>query len=261
MAEYGICNLSVIPCREEPSDKSQMVTQLLFGESFRIIGKRGNWRQVRNGLDGYESWIDMKQFVSLEESAFETFAKRMPVCASDLVQLVKNEATGAMTPILAGSSLPNYHKGRIAFGDEMYAFDGEINHPEEDNIRQQLLELAMVYRNAPYLWGGRSPFGIDCSGLTQMLFKMVGIAIKRDAYQQAEQGHTLSFVEESDIGDLAFFDNDEGRIIHVGMMLGGNTILHASGRVRVDKLDHLGIFNVETGRHTHNLRLIRRILD
>jgi gamma-D-glutamyl-L-lysine dipeptidyl-peptidase len=262
VAEYGICNLSVIPCREEPSDKSQMVTQLLFGESFRVIGKKGNWRQVRNGLDGYESWIDVKQFIPLEESAFKTFESRMPVCASDLVQIVKNDATGAMTPIVAGSSLPNYHKGHIAFGSEAYQFDGEINHPPEaDDIRRQLLELAMIYRNAPYLWGGRSPFGIDCSGLTQVLYKMVGIAIRRDAYQQAEQGHTLSFVEESDIGDLAFFDNDEGHIIHVGMLMGGNSILHASGKVRVDKLDHQGIFNVDTGRYSHKLRLIRRIID
>ncbi|MCF8256838.1 MAG: C40 family peptidase [Flavobacteriales bacterium] len=239
-----------------------MVTQLLFGESFQIIGRQGNWRKVRNGLDGYESWIDVKQFVALEESAYNTFAGHRQVCASDLVQIVTNDVSGAMMPIVAGSSLPNYHQGHIAFGSEAYTFDGEINHPPEaDDIRRQLLELAMVYRNAPYLWGGRSPFGIDCSGLTQVLFKMVGIAIRRDASQQAEQGHTLSFIEESDIGDLAFFDNEEGNIIHVGMLLGGNSILHASGRVRVDKLDHQGIFNVDTGRYSHKLRLIRRVID
>jgi gamma-D-glutamyl-L-lysine dipeptidyl-peptidase len=261
VAEFGICNLSVIPCREEPSDKSQMVTQLLFGESFQVIGKRGNWCHIRNGLDRYESWIDVKQFISISESAFDTFSKKMPVCASDLVQIVRNDASGRMIPIVAGSSLPNYHQGHIAFGEEAYEFDGEINHPEEGNVRQQLLDLAMVFRNAPYLWGGRSPFGIDCSGLTQVLYKMVGIAISRDAYQQAEQGHTLSFVEEADIGDLAFFDNDEGHIIHVGMMMGGNAIIHASGHVRMDKLDHQGIFNVDSGRYTHKLRLIRRIID
>jgi len=152
-------------------------------------------------------------------------------------------------------------KGEVSFAGEAFEFDGEINHPEEGDVRKQLLELAMVFRNAPYLWGGRSPFGIDCSGLTQVLYKMVGLNIKRDAYQQAEQGQTLSFVEESDVGDLAFFDNDEGQIIHVGMLLGGNSILHASGKVRVDKLDHQGIFNVDTGRYSHKLRLIRRIID
>ncbi len=238
-----------------------MVTQLLFGECFQVLSKKGNWRHIANGLDGYKSWIDVKQYTEISASAFETFSSHMPVCASDLVQIVKNEITGAMIPVLAGSSLPNYHQGHIAFGEESYEFDGEINHPNEGNIRQQLMELAMVFRNAPYLWGGRSPFGIDCSGLTQVLYKMVGVAIKRDAYQQAEQGNTLSFVEEANIGDLAFFDNDEGHIIHVGMMLGGNTIIHASGKVRIDKLDHQGIFNIDTGRYSHKLRLIRRIID
>lgn len=261
MPTYGICNLSVIPCREEPSDKSQMVTQLLFGESFEVIGKRNQWRKIRNGLDGYESWIDEKQFVEIDKNAFEALNKTLPVCASDLVQLVKHERTEHMIPILAGSSLPNYHQGHIAFGDEAYEFDGEINHPDEDEYRKQLVEFAMVYRNAPYLWGGRSPFGIDCSGLMQVLYKMIGIPLKRDAYQQAEQGYTLSFVEEAELGDLAFFDNDEGRIIHVGMMVGANAIIHAAGKVRIDKLDHQGIFNVDTGKYTHKLRLIRRVLD
>ncbi|MBL4587485.1 MAG: C40 family peptidase [Flavobacteriales bacterium] len=264
MAKYGICNLSVIPCREEPSDKSQMVTQLLFGESFEILAKRKHWRQIRNGLDGYESWIDEKQFIEIDANAFEALNKKMPVCASDLVQLVKHERSGIMLPVVAGSSLPNYHQGHIAFGNESYEFDGEINHPPEsetDETRKQLADLAMVFRNAPYLWGGRSPFGIDCSGLMQVLYKMVGVALKRDAYQQAEEGQTLSFVEEADIGDLAFFDNDEGKIIHVGMMVGENAIIHASGKVRIDKLDHQGIFNVDTGLYSHKLRLIRRVLD
>lgn len=263
MAKYGICNLSVIPCREEPSDKSQMVTQLLFGESFEILAKQKQWRKIRNGLDGYESWIDEKQFVEIEENAFEALNKNIPVCASDLVQLVKNNRTEHMLPVLAGSSLPNYHQGHIAFGDESFEFDGEINHAPETNedARRLLVDFAMVYRNAPYLWGGRSPFGIDCSGLMQVLYKMVGIPLKRDAYQQAEEGHTLSFVEEADLGDLAFFDNDEGRIIHVGMMVGPNAVIHAAGKVRIDKLDHQGIYNVDTNKYTHKLRLIRRVID
>ena len=238
MPKYGICNLSVIPCREEASDKSQMVTQLLFGESFEILAKRKQWRQIRNGLDGYESWVDEKQFIEIDANAYEALNKTMPVCASDLIQIVKHEKSGSMIPVLAGSSLPNYHQGHIAFGTETYDFDGEINHPDEDEARKQLVDFAMVFRNAPYLWGGRSPFGIDCSGLIQVLYKMVGISMQHDAYQQAEQGHTLSFVEEADIGDLAFFDNDEGHIIHVGMMIGPNVIIHAAGKVRIDKLDH-----------------------
>ncbi len=238
-----------------------MVTQLLFGESFEILAKRKQWRQIRNGLDGYKSWIDEKQFVEIDATTFLALNKTIPVCASDLVQLVKHEQTGSMIPIVVGSSLPNYKKGHITFGDESFVFDGEISHPEAEETRKQLVDLAMVYRNAPYLWGGRSPFGIDCSGLMQVLYKMVGIPLQRDAYQQAKEGYTLSFVEEAEIGDLAFFDNNEGHIIHVGMIVGENAIMHAAGKVRIDKLDHQGIFNVDTGKYTHKLRLIRRVLD
>jgi len=262
MPHFGICDLSVVPCREEPSDKSQMVTQLLFGESFEILARRKQWRQIRNGLDGYESWIDEKQFAEIDANAFEALNKNIPVCASDLVQLVKNEQSKHMIPVVAGSSLPNYNKGHIAFGDKTYEFDGEINHPTQaDDARKQLVDFAMIFRNAPYLWGGRSPFGIDCSGLIQVLYKMVGVSLQRDAYQQAEQGQTLSFVAEAKIGDIAFFDNEEGKIIHVGMMVGPNTIVHAAGKVRFDKLDHQGIFNVDSGTYSHRLRLIRSLLD
>ena len=122
------------------------------------------------------------------------------------------------------------------------------------------MENAMMYINAPYLWGGRSPFGIDCSGFTQLVYKIAGKKLPRDAYQQAEIGQTLSFVEEAQSGDLAFFDNEEGSIVHVGILLQDNEIIHASGKVRIDKIDHQGIFNVDTKRYSHKLRLIKKIL-
>jgi len=118
----------------------------------------------------------------------------------------------------------------------------------------------MMYLNAPYLWGGRSPFGIDCSGFTQVIYKLNGFKLPRDASQQATIGETLSFIEESESGDLAFFDNEEGNIIHVGIMLENNNIIHASGKVRIDKIDHQGIFNSETNTYSHRLRLIKKIL-
>ena len=123
-----------------------------------------------------------------------------------------------------------------------------------------MIETAFMYLNAPYLWGGKSPFGIDCSGFTQMVYKLNGYKLLRDASQQSKQGDALSFIEESEPGDLAFFDNDEGNIIHVGIIMEDNYIIHASGKVRIDRLDHLGIYNAEANRHTHKLRVIKKII-
>ena len=258
MPEYGIASVSMVPCRAEPSDASEMVSQLLFGETFEILKKKEKWTQIRNSLDGYESWIDPKQYDPIDENAYEALSKLPHTCASDLVQLIKDD-DGDMVPIVAGSTLPNYKQGSIAFADKHFEFDGELCHPEEGDLRTKIKEHALTFRNASYLWGGRSPFGVDCSGLTQVIFKMVGIAIPRDSSQQAEKGTTLSFVEEAEVGDLAFFDNDEGNIIHVGIIIAPATIIHASGKVRIDKIDHQGIYNVDTKRYTHKLRLLRRL--
>src|SRR5690606_32743582 len=138
-----------------------------------------------------------------------------------------------------------------------YIFEGNLLTGIQP--KSKILETAFMYLNAPYLWGGRTPFGIDCSGFTQMVYRLNGFNIPRNASQQATIGEALSFIEESEVGDLAFFDNDEGNITHVGIIMENNYIIHASGKVRVDRLDHLGILNIDTGRHTHKLRVIKKI--
>lgn len=261
---YGICNLSVIPCRKEPSDKSEMVTQLLFGEHFKVLedfnktekGKK-SWLLIKLLYDGYECWVDGKQIIRLSD--MKNISDSNTAIATDIVQMAE-EQNGKLLPILLGSSLPKFSDKKFIIGKKKYSYEGEVIFPfkRKSNIPSKR-EVACWYLHAPYLWGGRSPFGIDCSGFTQMVFKICGIKLKRDAWQQAEQGTTVNFLEETQEGDLAFFDNEEGKIVHVGMVLEGGKIIHASGQVRIDNLDHHGIYNSETKTYTHRLRIIKRI--
>lgn len=256
---YGFCHLSVIPCRREPSDKSEMVTQLLFGETFRVTEERGNWRRIVNMWDGYDCWIDRKQFLEIPESIYRHLEEQPSAVATELFQLITDEKTGDTFPIALGSSLPFFHDGHAKVEERTFLVETPPRPFIATTDRSSIVETALLFRNSPYLWGGKSPFGIDCSGFVQCVFKANGIRMKRDAYQQAEFGTSCSFVEEALPGDLAFFDNEEGRITHVGIVIGDNRIIHASGRVRIDHYDHYGIFTPERGGYTHNLRVIKSI--
>lgn len=261
-SEFGINILSVIPGRAEASDASEQVTQLLFGEHYEVKEKRKKWIRIQCALDGYDCWIDHKQHHAIDQRFAERLYKQkfIPVSleAAGIVQKVDSDE---LIPILAGSSLPFYKEGRFSIGKSEYTFDGQVQATAIKKNTDWVVQHAMMYLNTPYLWGGRHPFGIDCSGLTQVCYKMIGLNIPRDAYQQATLGHSLSFIEEAQPGDLAFFDNEEGRIIHVGIMLENNQIIHASGRVRIDRIDHQGIYNNDQRDYSHRLRIIRRIVD
>lgn len=259
---YGICNLSIVPCRKEPSDRSEMVTQLLFGEHFRVLEEQGSWCHIKIAYDNYECWIDKKQFQPIERHTFDILNTTENYFCNDLVQVIVDNKTSLLFPIVIASTLPNFDKNECVIENQSYTYEGAhiSGHLAPDQCRIGILETAMMYLNAPYLWGGKTPFGIDCSGLTQMVFKLNGLKLKRDAYQQAEQGETLSFVEEAEAGDLAFFDNEEGIIVHVGIVLDDNKIIHASGKVRIDGFDHQGIFNNDQKDYSHRLRLLKRIV-
>jgi len=260
MPDFGICMLSVIPCRKEPSDAAEMVTQLLFGEHYEIKEKRKKWYRIQNCTDGYDCWIDRKQHSALDEKFADRLNKQKFVATClELATIVQNQRTSEIVPILMGSSLPFLEEGQFKIAKEVFAFEGNAQLKPEKRNREALIQHAMTYMNAPYLWGGRQPFGIDCSGLVQICYKMLGINLPRDAYQQASCGHALSFLEEAEPGDLAFFDNEEGRIIHVGILLENHRIIHASGKVRIDRIDHQGIYNNDISDYSHRLRIIKRI--
>jgi gamma-D-glutamyl-L-lysine dipeptidyl-peptidase len=252
---FGICHLAIVPLRLEPSDRSEMTSQVLFGDYFRVLEQTPNWSRIELAFDGYNGWIDNKQFRTITENQYNTLINTAHTLNGDLVEFV-TAANNLLATIPLGADVSFLSYPDI--NTDGFLFEGLSVTGKK--TRQDILQTAFMYLNTPYLWGGKTPFGIDCSGMVQMVYKLNGYHILRDASQQATMGEALSFIEESEPGDLAFFDNDEGRIIHVGIILEDNHIIHAHGKVRVDRLDHLGIYNVDTNRHTHKLRVIKKIL-
>lgn len=252
---FAICNLAIIPLRAEPSDRSEIVSQVLFGEHFEVLVVDKQWSRIKLQYDNYEGWVDTKQYQLISENSYKQLSKDAIILSSDLVEYVSTP-NNILIPIPLGASLSFLNHSEI--NTENFDFEGmRISGVK---AKTDIINTAFMYLNAPYLWGGKTPFGIDCSGFTQMVYKLNGYTLLRDASQQSTQGEALSFIEESETGDLAFFDNEEGNIIHVGIIMDNNYIIHASGKVRIDRLDHLGIYNAELNKHTHRLRVIKKII-
>jgi hypothetical protein len=220
--------------------------------------------------DNYEGWIHQLQSQPLEENEFIRLADVETPVTMDLVQLISLETSKTMIPIVMGSSLPGLKDQQFLISHHQFIFDGDVSAPFEFEqtinpgemlrIREQICDDAMLYLNAPYLWGGRTPFGIDCSGFVQMVYKLKRIKLLRNANQQATQGEVISLLDEAEPGDLVFFDDDEGKITHVGLLIDRTRLIHCSGKVRIDAIDHQGIYNHDIQQYTHRLRLIKRIL-
>jgi hypothetical protein len=258
--QTGICNLSMIPVRAEASEKSEMVTQVLFGELLSVNEQKGSWSHVRLVYDNYEGWVDTKMISPIKEEVFHKLNYAECGYTRDLIDVIKIVSTGQLFPILLGSSIRNINDKIFSIGNQHYEFEGELSPSPPSPDNNGILEMAQSLINAPYLWGGCTPFGIDCSGFTQLAFKTNGIRLLRDASQQATQGEAVTFISEAKAGDLAFFDNEESNITHVGIVMGNGKIIHASGKVRIDKIDHQGIYNENIKQYSHKLRLIKRIL-
>lgn len=255
--KQAICQLSAIPMRFEPSDRSEMVNQILFGESMDILDANEKWYMVRLHHDQYEGWVDKKQIALLPEN-YDT-PELNTVTAPLLV--VQNQS-GGFNFIPAGSRIHVAAQSIQAGGTTFMVSDQEVKNA----IAPAEIALgAMIFLDTPYLWGGRTLMGIDCSGFTQLVYRMAGHFIPRDAHQQATIGQDIAFLEEAQTGDLAFFDNAEGKITHVGIVISQKegsfkSIIHASGKVRMDQLDNQGIHNLDLNQYTHKLRMIKRIV-
>lgn len=237
--DKGICSVTVAPVRAEASDRAEIVTEILFGESADILEVNKNWTKIKMHYDGYEGWMDTKQ---LRPVADEALAKRkVTIVTEDFSSVLMSDG-----------------KILLSMGSEV-EFPAVASRRSHD-VRESIALTAKEFINVPYLWGGKSFFAVDCSGFTQLVYKIHDIRLPRDASQQVNVGESLSFVGESRPGDLAFFENPEGKIVHVGIMLDNQRIIHASGKVRIDTLDSTGIFNKELNKHTHKLRVIKSVI-
>jgi hypothetical protein len=256
--EYGIAEASFIPVRKDPDSASEMTSQLLFGEIFEVLERKEGWMLVRNRYDGYEGWISpamtslFTEVTLGEYEAMEASPVREKFCS------VRGPEGTLLVP--AGSVM-YYHTGdplHIRCG-KTYELDRPPGKPETDELKA-LEELKGQLLNVPYLWGGKSSYGTDCSGLVQTIFRILDIPLLRDASQQVGQGSIVNMMTETRTGDLAFFDNDEGEIVHTGIITAPGEILHASDCVRLDAIDHQGIYSMQLGKYTHRLRVIKRVL-
>lgn len=252
--EYGICNLSVIPLRAEPAELSEMVSQVLFGEAFEILEWREKWVKIVTNIDNYTGWIGRTQFAMLGHVAWQQLQREKPQLSYGAVTQAWKKSDNTVLYLPIGSSMTFMEGNTCRIGNEKF----EILGPKGDIETFQV--TAKSFLNAPYLWGGRTHFGIDCSGFSQAVFRLHGINIKRDASQQAQQGRSVENIKKAQLGDLAFFINENDKITHVGIMLNKTQIIHASGRVKIDSIDEKGIYSEELKRYTHKLYSIRRFL-
>lgn len=231
---FGICRYSTVCVKSEPSHSSELVTELLFNDLYETIDNQDDWIKIRMEYDGYEGWISRKQHQEISEEEFKTLISKDKSVICNPVEILDGKILTFGTTIFKS---PNQNLGKA----------------------NEMISNGLKLLDVPYRWGGRTVFGIDCSGFVQLCAKSVGIKLPRDASQQVKLGNDVYFLAESRPGDIAFFENEEHHIVHVGIIIEGERILHASGKVRIDSLDQTGIFNKEAGRHTHFLAAIKRI--
>jgi cell wall-associated NlpC family hydrolase len=245
----AICLLSVVPVRKEPAHRSEMVSQLTFGEYANVLSEQDGFSHISCDYDGYEGWVQSTQLTAVSKKLSTT--KFIKGWSEEI------KADGRKIRIPMGS--PVY--------EEQVSDATKIDYPNPLNTwntsgkifsEAEMLPVAEAWLETPYLWGGRSVFGIDCSGFAQQVFKFFGIKLLRDAYLQADQGEAVNSIADANACDLAFFKNEKGRITHVGIIISGNRIIHASSKVRIDTIDEKGIWNAELNKRTHDLASIRR---
>ncbi|MDR2972506.1 MAG: C40 family peptidase [Bacteroidales bacterium] len=263
--KYGIAHISQISMREEPAHKSQLVSQLLFGDAYQIDEIVGDWLKIKTLDCGYEGYIEKKLWNEMHEKDAAEYVAIKKYLVTDYLIFIKEFETNVTFPVFMGSSFPYPQDKMLILGNSIFVVELPeartlSKHPHLTEQQTVLIQFISGYLRAPYLWGGRTPAGIDCSALVQLAFKSVNISLPRDASQQVNFGTPVDFATEWQVGDIAFFDNEEGNIIHTGIICGKDKILHSSGFVRIDMLDTTGIYNMQIEKYTHRLRIVKRML-
>jgi len=256
----GIVTLPLVPLRDSDSERSEMTSQLLFGELVEILETRERWLLLRNLADDYVGWADRKMIQVLTDAEALQLAASTPSCVSIPLLECEDRTSGDKLTLPGGSKLIGMNGIELKINNNNFLFDPILLYQKTEKSGECLIDLAKQYLNAPYLWGGKSLLGIDCSGFVQVIFSMCGIQLPRDASQQVNCGQLISFLSEAKAGDLALFENQDGKITHVGILLNSHQIIHASGWVKIENIDSQGIISSKTGEYTHNLRVIKRII-
>lgn len=252
---YAICTVAAAPVRKEPSHRSEMTNQLLFGETFEVLEEKEEWRFVRSLYDGYEGWLT-DHLIQLCEASLAL--PKPAYVATALANTVQQGTSSFEIPM--GAHLTGFNESSGSLWNPQLSFKGRYRKTANIANTQMLVRSAYTWVNVPYLWGGKTLMGVDCSGFVQTLFKVMGIALLRDAWQQEEGGKAVASLEEGREGDLLFFKNENGRVTHVGLLLEGNKVIHAAGKVRIDPVDMEGIIHNESGKRTHRHLTMRRYL-
>ncbi len=260
--EFGITSKIMVPVRSGPDHRAEMVNQMLFGETFRLKRRIGGWIETESFYDGYSGWIELNDAQGISKEKLDSIRTGTFYVTQRLTRIYSTNDQNENFLILPGSTLPEFNKKKNTFilGETTYILETNGFTEQSRDPGEAIIETAMSFLHAPYLWGGRSLFGIDCSGLSQIVFKINGLKLPRDAGKQAGEGTLVPFLKESKPGDLAFFDNEEGLITHVGILTGQGKIIHASGDVHIDSIDYQGISNGKNHEYTHKLRLIKSFL-
>jgi gamma-D-glutamyl-L-lysine dipeptidyl-peptidase len=256
--KYAIVTVPAAPVRNKPNHRSEMVNQLLFGEAVKIIGQRGEkWLKVESLYDHYKGWVTNHLVTEVENE--EALLPVTHITGGLLNMIVVNDSV-LHAPM--GSFLFGFKDKNGGFENFTYQYQGKaISFLPNNKLKNKLIvKFALQWLNAPYLWGGKTILGVDCSGFSQTIFKMAGIQLPRDAWQQAGEGKRVKKLNDAQAGDLAFFD-DKDEIVHVGILLDSDKIIHAAGKVRIDPIDEKGIVNNDTGKRTHKLKIIKRVID